>query len=119
VSFDLAQIRFGDGTVFYARYDTVSDVPGPSFFPSREALVDDVGRLDYQQRDCTRHEIEPVLIATSYGTEFWWEGTACRECSTLEDGMDPFDGVVERNRGLPSWWVQGVDIWTMLRKAGL
>lgn len=125
MSIDYAQIQFVQtGRIFHAQYNTVSDIPGPRLFDTREAMVqgvygDGVGGLAMCVCDFPGLASRVVQIATCYASEFWWEGRACLMCKVIVDGLEPFDGSVVRNEGLPDWWIGGVMPWEMAKALGL
>lgn len=98
-------VRFPDGVIQHGNYQGSADTAWPMLFDTAEQASE-----AYRARVSlwpdpypeTRDGQVDVEIATNYGGDFWWKGTAIKGCLFTCNGLD-----VEHWDGLPDWIEEG------------
>lgn len=98
-------VKFSDGKVLYYEYNGTADVPISHLYETWDDVDDNWRKHQWLYCDCKRDE--PVMIVTSCGGGFGWNGRACRFCYAITDGFDPFseerEGYID---GMPEWFAE-------------
>lgn len=81
-------VTFKDEEVLHFEYDGTCDVVVPELYKTSEEMLENWRR---GSRDTCGCEGEEVVIHTTYGEGFEWEGRACREHMRITSGRDPFE----------------------------
>lgn len=77
MSNSFAKVRFQDGTIKYAYYNTTSDILGEKLFNDTDSVQN-----THETISCN-HQEEPIEIAQHYGKGMTWSGRACRKCGYI------------------------------------
>jgi len=98
-------VKFEDGQIFYFEYNGTSDVCLPFLYETYEELHANWRRRDWKLHKC---ELEPenVVIYSTYGGGFYWNGRACRKCMLLTHNLslETFDyESAGMKDGRPEW----------------
>ena len=96
-------VKFPDGEIYHYEYNGTADVVVPHLYKTFDEMRDNWRRPDFwKECEVGEHNREPVEIATTYGSGFYWYGVACKECMCITAGFEP-DYSPDRDE-LPSWY---------------
>lgn len=100
-------VRFPNGTVMWYEYNGTSDVCIPTLWDTFEEMWAHWRSKDPYNK-CTCSQSENVEIFSDYGSRFYWDGKACRNCKAITEGFYPYELDIDKDYivGTPEWVVE-------------
>jgi len=104
-------VRFPDGVIKWVEYNGTVDVLHMNLFDTQEILMNNWrSESSWRYKVCTcNNPLEPVQIAVTYGSGYYWDGWACRTCMVVSSPLEPhweddngnYHSAID---GLPNWY---------------